>query len=296
MAEVNSGIVYSSYGRNSRVYVSWRIAETDILSNRWRIEWEAGVEVENDDYWYSNAVRINSIYIDGGDSLGKGIYSNILGTGTYPKLSGSKWVNAKTDGSKEVTVSISGWFYSYGSCSGKKDFSLTAVPRNATLVTAPDFSDELMPTITYSNPAAEAVSDLDACISFDGSIDHIPYRDVSKTEGSYTFVLTDEEKETLNAACLEGSSVSVQYILRTKIGSNTYYSSLTRRFTISNAKPIITASVEDTNPATIFLTGDSRKLIRFYSNAKAVMSAEAQKGASIDESRYVIKNGGSSVQ
>ena len=57
------------------------------------------------------------------------------------------------------------------------------------------------------------------------------------------------------------------------------------------ANPIITASVIDVNETTKRLTGDNTKLIRFYSNAKAEMSAEAQNGAAIDQDLYIIKNG-----
>lgn len=59
----------------------------------------------------------------------------------------------------------------------------------------------------------------------------------------------------------------------------------------TGAAPIITASVVDTNSKTIALTGDSKKLIRYHSNARATMSAEAQAGAAIDESLYIIRNG-----
>ena len=59
--------------------------------------------------------------------------------------------------------------------------------------------------------------------------------------------------------------------------------------------PIITASVKDVNPVTVALTGDENKLIRYYSNAKATMTAEAQGGASIDEDLYVISNGGNTA-
>lgn len=60
---------------------------------------------------------------------------------------------------------------------------------------------------------------------------------------------------------------------------------------MANLYPIITASVKDVNPVTIALTGDENTLIKYYSNAKATMSAEAQGGASIDEDLYVISNG-----
>lgn len=59
----------------------------------------------------------------------------------------------------------------------------------------------------------------------------------------------------------------------------------------TGAAPIITASVVDTNSTTTTLTGNSKKLIRYHSNARAMMTAEPQNGAAIDENYYIIRNG-----
>lgn len=125
----SSGEVYSSYARNSCLYVHWSVGDTDIVNNRKRIDWTAGVWVGSGNLWYSNAVKINSIYIDGGDSLGSGTYSNITSNGYHQKLSGSKWVDHRSDGTKGINVSISGWFYSLGNVSGSGDFTLDTIPR-----------------------------------------------------------------------------------------------------------------------------------------------------------------------
>lgn len=289
----NNGIVYSSYGRNSRVYVSWTIAETNITNNKWKLNWEAGIVIEKNDAWYTNAVKIKSVYIDGGASLGSGTYSNVSGTGTYKKLSGSKWINADDDGNKNITVSISGWFYSYGDVSGSDTFDLNSIPRKATLLTAPDFSDGTNPTITYSNPAGNAVTSLSACI-YDptGLIAYVPYRDIPKIGTSYTFELTEAEKNTLRQATQGSNSLPIKFYIRTMFGETRHLHSLQRTFSITDANPVITANVVDTNAKTVALTGDNTKLIKYYSNAEATMSAEAQKGAAIDESLYIIRNGG----
>lgn len=57
------------------------------------------------------------------------------------------------------------------------------------------------------------------------------------------------------------------------------------------ANPIITASVVDVNETTKALTGNPSKLIKFFSNAQATMSAEAQDGAAIDLDMFIIRNG-----
>lgn len=124
-----SGIVYSSSARSSCLYVSWSIGDTDVANNRTRIDWTAGIIVESGNLWYSNAVKINSIYIDGGDSLGSGTYSNITSNGTHAKLSGSKWVYHNDEGNKKISVSINGWFYSSYNVSGSNNFDLPTIPR-----------------------------------------------------------------------------------------------------------------------------------------------------------------------
>ena len=55
--------------------------------------------------------------------------------------------------------------------------------------------------------------------------------------------------------------------------------------------PIITASVRDVNEITTALTGDDKLLIKFFSNAQATMTAQAQGGAAIDNDMYIIRNG-----
>ena len=62
---------------------------------------------------------------------------------------------------------------------------------------------------------------------------------------------------------------------------------------VSNEKPIVSGSVIDVNSTTVGLTGDSSKLVKYYSNAQATMTAQAQGGAAIDLDSLVITNGGS---
>ena len=134
MAE--SGIVYSSKAKDSCLYVSWSVGDTDIANNKKRIDWTAGIIIAGGNLWYSNAVKINSIYIDGGASLGSGTYSNFTSNGTYAKLSGSKWVSHNDDGNKKITVSISGWFYSSYNVSGSSSFDLPTIPRASSITAA----------------------------------------------------------------------------------------------------------------------------------------------------------------
>jgi hypothetical protein len=67
----------------------------------------------------------------------------------------------------------------------------------ATITYAPNFNDESNPTIKYNNPAGKTVTSLQACISLDGSKADVSYRNIPKKGTSYTFDLTDEERNVL---------------------------------------------------------------------------------------------------
>lgn len=171
--------------------------------------------------------------------------------------------------------------------------TLPAIPRQATLVTAPNFSDEDNPTITYSNPSGSAVTSLEAGIfNATGNQSYVPYRDISETGTSYTFNLTDAERDNLRRAAESSNSVTVRFYIRTIIGGNTYYSYLTRTLSIDDANPVVKAWVVDTNPTTIALTGDRYKLVKYFSDAQAYMEATPQKDADMNNDLYIIRNGG----
>lgn len=55
--------------------------------------------------------------------------------------------------------------------------------------------------------------------------------------------------------------------------------------------PELTVTVRDSNSETIALTGNDKLLVRYFSNAKATMSARAQDGASMNLDTYIIRNG-----
>lgn len=51
--------------------------------------------------------------------------------------------------------------------------------------------------------------------------------------------------------------------------------------TIADLYPVMTYAVNDINPVTLALTGNSKQLIRYHSNAEATLSVECKKGAKI---------------
>lgn len=167
------------------------------------------------------------------------------------------------------------------SVSGSETVTLDSIPRFATITSAPNFNDESNPVLKYSNPAGDAVSSLQACISLDGSNDDIAYQDISKAGTSHTFTLTAAERPILRRATTGSNSRSVKFKVKTVLGSSTEEAVASSTLSIKDPNPKLTPTIVDTNTATVQLTGDSSILVRYYSNAAVTIGAVAQKEATL---------------
>lgn len=185
-------------------------------------------------------------------------------------------INATIDGKKVGSIVASG------------SISLDRIARNATIVTANDFTDETNPTLTYSNPSSFAC---DLSIEFaGGSITRSGA--ISGAGGSYTMQLTDSERTTLRNASKNSPTLKVVYALKTTIDGTAYYSRAERKMNVVDAAPELGAiSYEDTNAATVAVTGDKSRIVQNHSTlAVTVPTATAKKGATI--ASYTIAFGG----
>ena len=204
-----------------------------------------------------------------------------LGTTTHKvnhNADGTKSVNIK--GVFNIQATLSGTYY--GSLTASGTVTLDAIPRAATISSAPNFTDEDNPTLKYSNPAGSVVDALYAGIySADAKTAYAPYRSISETGTSYTFELTDEERDALIAACTTAKSMTVRFYLRTALGGTNYNKYVEKTLTIANAAPTLAPTVKDSNATTKALTGDESKLIKGYSSAAYTIGASAKKQATI---------------
>lgn len=193
------------------------------------------------------------------------------------------------DGSLSVSIIAyggknSGSFRST-SCSGTA--VLDTIPRQATITSAPNFTDQDNPMIKYSNPAGNAVSALTACISLTGTSADIAYRDIGKTGTSYTFSLTSAERNVLRNATASGSR-TVKFLIRTVIGSNTFYSEATKTFTVketSETKPSVTMTLSANNGSLgsvfngIYIQGKSKVAVTLSAQPKYNSTIESYSTA-----------------
>lgn len=246
---------------------------------------------------FSDKYSIDSLTVNG-SSIFSGNGTNIS---TITK-SGSFSLTHTQGVSATFTVVVTQyWLVSsmYGGNSGLREpetFTITvdAPPQPATISSADNFNDEENPTITYSNTSGSLINGLLVGIgATDGSM-LVSYRAVTKTSTSYTFDLSETERNALRRQIRTGKTTTVRFYLRTKIGSTYYDKYVSRTLTLINHEPTLDPTIPiDTNSVTVALTGDDSILIRSYSNAFVEIGAEARKGATI-ASQY-ITNGGTTV-
>ena len=264
-------------------------SQQDIANNRSYVVFQARA------YFSGNYFKVNQ-----GSGCVGGISGAVSGSCTYPTKGETNiattegWVSHAADGTCGVHGTAYLNFPNWG-WSGTADAwaTLPSIPRQATLTSAPDFNDEGNPTIYYSNPAGNAVTALRACISWTGGAD-IPYRDISKTGTSYTFNLTYAERIALRKATSTSNSRNVTFFVTTIIGSNTYYSTIVKKFTVVNCNPVLSPTVFDIGSHSTTLTGDNTKLIKGYSIAEATTGATAVKEASL--TKQTVSCGNQNIQ
>lgn len=275
-------------------YITISQNSQSIPNNTSNITVNGYVTTSGESYRGSHRTGTYNVYQGGSLIYTKSFTSGAPANTTTLLFSVTLTVSHNADG-KSGTITAS-YSYDGGWATGSGSKELSTIPRQALITSAPNFNDEQNPTITYSNPAGNAVSSIMACISFDTTKDNIKYREISKTETSYTFNLTEEERNILRNWCVDSKSREVVFFVRTEIGKSTFYSTLKKTLTIVNAEPVFTASVEDSNSSTLALTGNKTSFVKYKSNALYSMSATALKGATIKSYKVNCGNKSSTLQ
>lgn len=269
---------------NTYAKFSWSQSSQSVANNSTTITWKLVGCTANQYQWihvYGISVTINGT----AQSVS---WSGDMYNGTQ-MASGTVTIPHNADGTKTFSASASIHQYSTASSdwySGSGSWTLNQIARAATISSAPNFNDEANPTITYNNAAGTAVSTLQACIaSTDGQTVYVPYRDISKTGTSYTFSLTESERNTLRAACT-GNSMNVRFYIKTVIGSTTLYDSVQKTLSIVNANPTFSNfTYSDTNSTITAITGNNQYLVQGKSTLQVQVStankATAKKSATM---------------
>lgn len=286
MASSGSFTTTSCEGRS--LTFNWSVKSQNVANNQTTIQWSL---VGSGSYTYGWVTCGNfKVTIDG-----KQVYFSATRINVYSGTvvaSGTYTFTHDNSGNKSFTARAeAGIYYVAVNCSGSGSWSLPSISRAATITKAPNFNDEQNPTINYSNPAGNNVTSLQACISLTGSASDVAYRDISKTGTSYTFNLTEAERNVLRQATA-GKSRTVYFYIKTVINGTTLYNSYGVTFSITNANPVIgTLSYKDNKSSTVAITGNNQKIIQNQSILQLIISSvSAQKYASISKVEYLINS------
>ena len=243
---------------------------------------------------YSGSGATATGYINGASV---GTFTSIGVNQTKPIGTKSVTVTHNVDGTKSVNYSASvDTLWTIGDASLSGTLTLPTIKRQATITSAPNFTDEQNPTIKYSNPAGNSVSSLQVCIaSPDGMTTYAGYRDVSKTGSSYTFNLTEAERYNLRYASRNSNTLAIRFFIKTVISSTTLRNSVQKTMTIVNANPTEVTELEETNQKVITLLGSdtATAVIQNVSQIRLTSTPTTYKYATV--SRIQFTNGTTSI-
>jgi hypothetical protein len=179
-----------------------------------------------------------------------------------------------------------------------------SIERGIVPTIADNFTDEDNPSITYSVVSSDVCARANdgewfhpddtilltqAAISLDGVNPDIEFRDIPSS-GTYTFELTDSDRELLRQKVQGAASVPVYYMFKTvRALDSKYYpyaellfeTQTQRVLTIVGSTPILNPTVIDIKPETIALTGNANIFVRYESMIEFSTGAVASKHASI---------------
>ena len=270
-----SGIVKTNVSYGSYFWVKWEIkGSQDITNNRTTISWSCGLHPEEE--YYTNAVRMDAVTINGTKVYSGGTYSNITDYQDRTFGSGTLTIPHNSDGSKSFTISaVSGWIYYNGDYYGAaKSFTLPTIPR-ASSVSCSTADIGSNATISISRASSSFTHTLSYAF---GDLTGTIATKTSSTSVSWTIPTTFYAKIP-NAKSGTGTITCDTYNGSTKIGSKTC--SFTATVPESASKPTLSPTVVDNNSTTTALTGDSSKFIKYYSNASVSTGASARNSATL---------------
>lgn len=284
--QVNTNTTYESY-----FWVKWQQSgDQDVPNNRTLIVWSCGLYTEHK--FYSNAIKMSAFSINGTQVYGGGTYSNFTAEGSQQIASGTLWIDHNTDGAKTFTISpFTGWLYSnhnYSSNGGS--FSLTTIPRKATITAAYDFTDLDNPTISFSNPGGFPIH---VWLEPNPVGPHLCVRENIPNTGSYTWNLSDAERDELRNSCKENACL-IRFGLYTDIGGtqHSHFKNMVFRMTENEAtKPAVMLDVLIDNGSLpsvfddLYIQGKSKVDLNIYAEGK--YNAEIKSySAKIDGKTY----------
>lgn len=269
-----SGIVRTSVLNDSYFWVQWSQNSQSIEDNSTTINWSCGFHPGHQ--YYTNAIKMNSVVINGVEVYSGGTYSNITDYQDRTFASGTLKIPHTSDGSKSFTISgFSGWIYGSGTTyASSQTFTLPTIPRASSVSYSPaDIGSNA--TISINRASSSFTHTL--TYSF-GSLEGTIATKTSSTSVSWT-IPTTFYAQIPNDKSGTGTITCETYNGSTLIGSKSIYFTTTVNESLSS--PVLSPTAIDTNAVTIALTGDNSKFVKYFSNASVDTAAEARNSATL---------------
>lgn len=283
------GRINGSVQKNSdsyAFYIIWEETDINVANNTSKIkaysEIYCGKHNAYDNSTYNHSITIN------GETFDTSVAGIRLSPGTYVRLAtAEKTITHNDDGSKSITISASspilpkGNGYGPYSASASGNVELYTIPRKSS-VTCADGNIGSSTVININRASNNFKHTLE--YSFNGLTGTIATKTDNTSIGWN--IPTSFYAKIPNALSGSGTITCKTYNGDTLIGTST----CTFNAFVVNSNPTVTATVVDTNSKTIALTGDSNKIVKYYSNAKVDITATAKNSASITERKVIAGN------
>ena len=274
---VTSGRINTNKKSKTTFYVKWTQSSQSVVNNETTINWEAGINNGNYDRYFSNAVKIYGVYINGVLVSNGGTWSNINPSANdIPLLSGTVIIPHNSDGNKTFVVSITAWTYSSSNYSGSDSFELNNIPR-ASLI--PDISGNIGATVSIPIDRKSDSFTTTLTYSF-GSLSGTIVDKTTSTSPTWTIPNTFYA-QIPNSTRGTGTITCKTYNGNTQIGSDVTRT-LTANAVEANANPTVSiSSVVETEEKLISKLGSGGAYVNGYSKPKVTFSASARRSATL---------------
>ena len=289
---MSSSIRLESQKYNGRYMYLSCTQEQDIAKNQSKINWTLTVTGGSSNYYSTGptTVKINDevVYYCEEVVWTKKVFPAAKGSiSSESEVYSPVYVPHKDDGTQKITISICTDIATDVPETKSAEWELDKITRQALIKkeSVSDWNDEENPAFEFTPAGAGTV---DVWLELNQTDTHLCERNEIVNTGTYTWDLTEDERNELRAACT-GNSCPVRIVLCTNINEEQYEDYVDRTFSIINAIPTLNPTVVDANEKTIGLTGDADVLVRYFSDAAISFGANALKGATIEKT--TVTNG-----
>ena len=213
----------------------------------------------------------------------RSIYDRYLSINGTEKMnvytsSGTRYYEGDIVTSGNITITGTDSLYMYlgagvGSYHGynaecSPSWTLDSIPQQAYITRCDNFYSANNPYMEWTNPGGLTCN---LRLEFGGTTIE---RNGVTTAGGYTFQLTSAERQLLLSKCPNDNSLTVRYVVATKVnGTETWWSYYDRTMTVSDYTPTFTTcTYKDVGGVSTQLTGNNQRVINGYNNVRVVIS------------------------